>query len=124
MSDYRRHRRPGAAYFFTENLAERRSALLIERIGELRAAVRQTRREKPFRIDAWVVLPDHIHAIWTLPAGDADYSTRWAAIKGRFSARIRRAGFTRPPGLPVVQSGRYAGVNQGLRRNKDEVGIW
>jgi putative transposase len=54
----------------------------------LRKAVQVTRAERPFRIDAWVVLPDHLHAVWTLPEGDADYSVRWRLIKARFSQEL------------------------------------
>lgn len=76
MSTYRRPRRPGATIFFTVALADRRSDLLVREIDRLRDAVRQTRRERPFGIEAWVVLPDHMHCIWTMPEDDADYSTR------------------------------------------------
>ncbi|QFT98913.1 hypothetical protein FIU85_16485 [Roseovarius sp. THAF8] len=124
MSNYLRPRVSGATVFFTVNLAERGSHLLVDDIERLRAAVRQTRAERPFKIDAWVVLPDHLHAIWTLPKGDADFSTRWGAIKARFSMDVRRAGFTPPRRLPVVRSGRYAGVNPGLLKEKGEVAIW
>lgn len=60
MLDYRRWRVPGGTYFFTINLPERRSDLLVRHMDTLRDAVRRTRRERPFHIDAWVVLPDHI----------------------------------------------------------------
>jgi putative transposase len=51
-------------------------------------------RHTPFYIDAFVVLPDHLHAIWTLPEGDADFATRWMLIKAGFSRRMptRRLG--------------------------------
>ena len=84
MPDYRRHRVPGGTYFFTINLLERRSDLLMRHIDALRAAVRRTRDERPFHIDAWVVLPDHMHCVITLPPGDVDYSNRIKAIKIRF----------------------------------------
>ena len=71
--------------FFTVTLADRRSRLLVDQVEALRAAVRATMAERPFRIDAWVVLPDHLHAVWTLPEDDADYSTRWRLIKTRLS---------------------------------------
>jgi putative transposase len=67
MPNYRRRRVPGAGYFFTVNLLDRRSDLLVTQIDTLRAAVRMVRRRKPFAIDAWVVLPDHMHWLWTLP---------------------------------------------------------
>jgi putative transposase len=88
MPDYRRNRVPGGTYFFTVNLLERKSSLLVEYIDCLREAVRMVRLNQPFHIDAWVVLPDHIHCVWTLPEGDADYSSRWQAIKIAFSKSI------------------------------------
>jgi len=84
MPDYRRHRVPGGTYFFTINLLDRRADLLTRHIDALRAAVRRTRDERPFHIDAWVVLPDHMHCVITLPPGDVDYSNRIKAIKIRF----------------------------------------
>jgi putative transposase len=84
MPDYRRNRVPGGTFFFTVNLRDRRSDLLVTQIGALRVAVRQARARAPFRIDAWVVLPDHMHCLWTLPEGDPDFSGRWRAIKIAF----------------------------------------
>jgi putative transposase len=83
MSDYRRYRVAGGTYFFTINLLERRADLLTGHIDVLREAVRRTRRERPFSIDAWVVLPEHMHCILTLPEGDEDFSNRVKAIKIR-----------------------------------------
>lgn len=88
MPNYRRNRVPGGTYFFTVNLLDRKSALLTEHIAELREAVRSVRQRQPFHIDGWVVLPEHMHAIWTLPPGDADYSSRWRAIKKAFSKAL------------------------------------
>ena len=85
MSRYLRPRVSGATVFFTVALATRGTDLLVREIEALRQAVRLTRAERPFGIDAWVVLPDHMHCVWTLPEGDADYSTRWSVIKARFS---------------------------------------
>ena len=76
---------PGAAVFFTVCLAERGSSVLVDEVVRLRAAVRATMVERPFGILAWVVLPDHLHAVWLMPEGDSDYSTRWRLIKSRFS---------------------------------------
>lgn len=115
---------PGGTYFFTVNLAHRGSDLLVRHVDILREAVRITRVERPFEIDAWVVMPDHLHCVWTLPSGDSNFSVRWGAIKARFSMGVRRAGFTPPPRLPRVVSGEYAGVNPGVRVHKGEVGIW
>jgi putative transposase len=85
MTYYRRNFMAGGCFFFTVNLAERRLQLLTEHIDALRAAFRQTQRNHPFTIDAMVVLPDHLHAVWTLPEGDPDFATRWRLIKSTFS---------------------------------------
>ena len=96
MPDYRRNRVPGGTYFFTVNLRSRRSRLLVTEIDALRAAVRAARARQPFHIDAWVVLPDHMHCLWTLPEGDADFPGRWQAIKIAFSKSIDRPRNGRP----------------------------
>jgi putative transposase len=89
MTEYRRVSAPGATWFFTVNLAERKgNRLLVERIADLRTAFDSVRRRHPFHLDAIVVLPDHLHCIWTLPPGDRDFSIRWGLIKGRFSRSI------------------------------------
>jgi putative transposase len=88
MTDYRRNFIAGGIFFFTVNLAERQLRLLTEHIDELRTAFRETRRRHPFTIDAMVVLPDHLHAVWTLPEGDADFATRWRLIKSGFSRHV------------------------------------
>ncbi len=88
MPNYRRNRVPGGTYFFTVNLFDRNRDLLTRHIDELRESVRQVRRFRPFHIDAWVVLPEHMHCIWTLPVGGEDYSSRWKAIKIRFAKQI------------------------------------
>lgn len=85
MSRYIRPAITGARIFFTVYLEERGSTLLTDQIGKFREAVRLTKAERPFGIDAWVVLPDHMHCIWQMPVGDKDYSTRWRLIKARFS---------------------------------------
>jgi putative transposase len=92
MVRYRRNFVPGGVYFFTVTLADRRSTLLIDHIGALRTAFRTARRERPFAVDAIVILPDHLHAILTLPPGDADFSGRWRRIKGHFSSQMIEVG--------------------------------
>lgn len=133
MSRYTRPRIAGASVFFTVALADRASDVLVREVGVLREAARVTKRERPFVIDAWVVLPDHLHCVWTLPEGDSDYATRMAAIKARFTRDIRRSGFT--PTLPprnsyganagrVRRGGEYeerVGVNPDLR---GEAPVW
>ncbi|PWJ17525.1 REP-associated tyrosine transposase [Jannaschia seohaensis] len=88
MSTYRRLRIPGGSYFFTVGLARRGDDLLTQRIDALRAAYAATVRTMPVRCDAMVVLPDHLHAVWTLPPGDADFSERWRKLKHRFSRSV------------------------------------
>lgn len=91
MPRYVRAFAPGGTFFFTVALLERDRKLLAERIDDLRLAFREVRRERPFTIDAIVVLPDHLHCLWTLPPDDADFSTRWRRIKSIFSRSIERA---------------------------------
>ncbi|NOT85808.1 MAG: transposase [Methylococcaceae bacterium] len=85
MTEYRRYRVAGGTYFFTVNLAERNRKLLTEHVDVLKAAVRTVMKAHPFEIDAMVILPDHLHAIWTLPENDDDFSLRWRQIKSEFS---------------------------------------
>jgi len=109
MPNYRRHRVPGGTYFYTVNLLDRSSDLLTAHIDQLRAAFAEVRAGHPFEIDAIVVLPEHLHAVWTLPAGDADYPTRWRLIKSAFTRRL-------PRGLDAPRS--------TSRRRKGERGVW
>ena len=88
MTNYRRNFTAGGSFFFTVNLAERRLRLLTEHIDELRSAFRETRRHHPFTIDAMVVLPDHLHAVWTMPEDDADFATRWRLVKSASSRSL------------------------------------
>ncbi len=88
MPEYRRLRVAGGCYFFTVALADRGSDLLVREIAVLRAAVARVMVLRPFRIEAWVVLPEHLHAFWTLPEGDADFSGRWLLIKRGLSLAV------------------------------------
>ena len=97
----------GGTYFFTVNLLERDKSLLVDHIDLLREVVSVVKKQRPFYIDAWVVLPDHMHAVWTLPEGDADYSSRWRDIKKRFSKAL--------PKTEQLSS---------VRKRKGERGIW
>ena len=103
MVAYRRNFVSGGTYFFTVTLRDRSSRVLVERIDDLRAAYARVQRDRPFTTDAIVVLPEHLHCIWTLPDGDADYPARWRAIKSRFTMACRKAG------LPMIKdsSGAY-----------------
>jgi putative transposase len=89
MPNYRRNWQPGGTFFFTVNLAERHgNDLLTRHVDVLRHAVHVTKTAHPFEIIAWVVLPDHMHAIWILPPDDTDYALRWRAIKSIFSRNL------------------------------------
>ena len=88
MPDYRRNRMPGGTYFFTVNLFDRRSDLLVQHIEALREAISVVRRRSPFIVDAWVVLPDHMHCLWTLLENDSDFPGKWREIKKTFSKSL------------------------------------
>jgi len=91
MTNYRRIYTPGASWFFTVNLLKRQNnPLLIENIKVLRSAFSEVKAKHPFRIDAVVILPDHLHCIWTLPEGGTNYSTRWNLLKGKFSRSLAK----------------------------------
>ena len=97
MNAYLANRVPGATWYFTVHLLERRSTLLTEHIAAFGAAIRHARSRKPFHVDAWCALPDHAHAIWTLPPGDEDCDARWRSVKIAFSKALRKAGAPLPP---------------------------
>jgi putative transposase len=108
MSDYRRVWEGGGTYFFTVNLMRRgENDLLTRHIDLLRGVVALVRRRHPFVIHAWVVLPEHMHCVIELPAGDAGFSSRWRLIK---------AGFSK--GLPADE------WRSGVRISRGERGIW
>lgn len=107
MPNYRRYRVPCGCYFFTVNLLERKKTLLIDEIDLLRESVRVCKRKRPFHIDAWVVLPEHMHCIWTLPEGDDDFANRWKMIKTHFSK-----------GIPTEER------RSKIRIKRGERGIW
>ena len=88
MPTYIRDNTPGATWFFTVTLRDRGSHCLTDHIGILRACLALTKAKHPFRIDAMVVLPEHIHAVWTLPADDANFSLRWLLVKRRFTRQL------------------------------------
>jgi len=104
---YRRAHIKGGTYFLTVNLAERKRSLLVEEIDKLRNTIATVKKRHPFKLDAIVVLPDHIHALWTMPQDDCDYATRWMLIKSNFSRQF-------PKGEPCNAS----------RTKKGERGIW
>jgi putative transposase len=106
MPFYRRLYQPGGTYFFTVNLADRRSRLLVDHVGALRGAFRYARARRPFDTVAICVLPEHLHCIWTLPEGDQDFSGRWKLVKTAFSRAVP------------------ASVDPSTGRREGERGIW
>jgi putative transposase len=104
---YRRAKIGGGTYFFTVNLADRRQSTLVQHIDQLRSAIRQVMNRHPFSIEAIVIMPEHLHTIWTLPENDQDYPTRWALVKAGFSRALEK-------GEPISKS----------RCVKGERGIW
>ena len=106
MSNYRRARIAGGTFFFTLTLADRSSDLLVREINRLRRIYGHVQECRPFESVAMCVLPDHLHAIWSLPLDDSDFATRWNLIK---------SGFSR--GLP-------AALRSPSKIAKREKGIW
>jgi putative transposase len=98
---------PGGTFFFTLNLLDRRSDLLVKRIDAVRDAVRRVRTCAPFRLDAGVVLPDQMHCLSSLPEGDADFPGRWRASKIAFVKS-----------LPACEP------RSAVMTNRGERGIW
>jgi len=110
MSRYRRSHTPGTTYFFTVNTYRRQQLLTHpEVLTNLQNALRIVRKQLPFQIDALVILPDHLHALWTLPPDDADYPIRWGLIKRQ-----------------VSQSSRHliAQTQTASRSKRREIGFW
>jgi putative transposase len=90
MSNYRRARIDGGTYFFTVVTGGRREILTLpESRSALRNAIEDTRKLLPFTVEAWVLLPEHLHCIWSLPEGDEDFSKRWGMIKAGFSKQVK-----------------------------------
>lgn len=112
MPEYRRYLVPGATYFFAV-VTDGRAPILSSDSARsfLREAFVACRRERPFEMPAIVLLPDHLHAIWVLPPGDSDYSTRWGAIKKAFTGHYLNDGGSER----VVSAG---------RRNQRRRGVW
>lgn len=112
MPNWKRAHVPGGAYFFTAVTEQRRplfaSAAARQLLGEV---IRECQRMWPFEVRAIVLLPDHLHAIWVLPPGDAGYSRRWAWIKRQFTKRWLAAG------------GQEANTTAGRRRDGRR-GVW
>lgn len=112
MPEYRRAKTQGGTYFFTVTTYLRRPILTLEVFRQaLREGIERAWQTLPFKIEAWVLLPDHLHAIWTLPPEDNNYAARWAIMKRQVSRRCERQ-FSNPEGL------------SDSRHNRKESGIW
>lgn len=110
MARFRRALTPGAHYFFTVVTLDRRPVLTMEPVRRaLSEGIRAVRQRAPFRLTAIVLLPDHLHCVWALPDGDADYATRWSLIKRLTAQAVRTT-------LPAVTS------SAALARR--ELGLW
>ena len=110
MATFRRAIVPGATYFFTVNTNQRRKMLTNAPFySALRNALRQVNVEHPFTIDVFILLPDHLHCVWTLPPGDANYALRWNVIKRLVSQATR---YLIEP--PIDRS----------RQQRRELGLW
>jgi len=110
MVNYRRNFVPGGSYFFIVTLRMRNSQQLVESIDLLRLAFRKTQEAKPFKIEAIVVLPEHLHSIWTLPPNDSDYPGRWKSIKSIFTRELEKSGVVvekRKDGSALIWQRRY-----------------
>lgn len=102
---YRRANTANASYFFTVNLAVRKQTLLTENIDLLRQVIQKIKQQHPFKIDAIVILPEHLHTIWTLPENDADYPKRWSLIKANFSRNLPKTERINPSRIAKRERG-------------------
>jgi len=110
MATYRRAIMPGGCFFFTVNTSQRQKLLAdLAVLCALRAAFRAVKHDHPFAIDAIVILPDHIHTIWTLPTQDSDYAMRWSLIKRQTSVAVRHLVTAAP---------------RASLRKRHEIGLW
>jgi putative transposase len=99
MPRYIRAKQAGGTFFFTVVTYRRRQIFsALENLQHLRRAIMEVQSAHPFTIDAWVLLPEHLHCLWTLPEGDTDFSKRWGLIKTKFSSHLST------PGSPVWQN--------------------
>jgi putative transposase len=105
MSWYRRAKLEGGAFFFTVTLADRSSDLLVRHIDRLRRIYASVQEGNPFATIAICVLPDHLHAVWSLPAGDADFPLRWSLIKSGFSRGLPCAATPAASKIPKRERG-------------------
>lgn len=112
MGDYRRNYVSGGTFFFTA-VTHRRQKILASPLAHrcLREAIRHVRHDRPFDLIAIVLLPEHLHCVWTLPIGDHVFSMRWRLIKSRFTSTYLVSGGRET--TPTVE-----------QRNQDGRGVW
>jgi len=105
MPEYRRTKHPGGTFFFTVAIADRSDDLLVREIERLRDTYRLVQQRRPFQTIAICVLPDHVHAIWSLPDNDADFSSRWNLIKSGFSRGLAASALRSPRQISKREKG-------------------
>jgi len=112
MPNYRRDQTPGATWFFTVVAFQRRPIFCNRKFrNSLKRAILRTQENHPFKINAWALLPDHLHCIWTLPVDDPDFSTRWKLIK-QYVSRDCQSEYQLQVSLPAA------------KRKRRESSIW
>ena len=116
MVSYRRNFVPGGTYFFTVTLANKSATMLIAHVDKLRVAFRDCRKAHQFEILAIVVLPEHLHCVWTLPANDADYPTCWRLIKSAFTRMVGSRAPARSNGEVCFGKGDSGSIPAGISR--------
>lgn len=110
----------GATYFFTVSVSAQHGSLLVDEFDVLMAAIAATERSMPFYTDAWVVMPDHMHTVWTMPPGDEAHAQRWTQIKRRFTMSLpserRKIGQIWQRGVAIHQVSGLVDYSDAIRR--------
>lgn len=123
MPNYRRYSSTSQIYFFTLVTYQRQPVLLTPEFrSALRSAIAETLKRYPFSIDGWVLLPDHLHCIWTLPDRDADFSRRWSIIKRLTTQKLKDSSAVRTAPLTASRGGRREGSIWQRRFWEHEIG--
>jgi putative transposase len=121
MPRYLRAKIESGLFFFTVTLADRSSDALVRHIDRLRHSYRSVQQRHPFETVAICVLPEHLHAVWSLPTGDADFPLRWSLIKSGFSRGLAGDAARAPSKIAKREKGiwqrRY--WEHAIRNDKD-----